>query len=632
MSIIPESSIEEIRSIVDIVDVVGEYVQLKKRSSNFVGLCPFHSEKTPSFNVNPRLGIFKCFGCGEGGDVFSFVSRMESLSFPEAVRVLSDRVGVVLPEEEVPGDEASEGESIYHALRFAARFFHGRLAKDPAAQTARDYLQNRGFTRESAKKFGIGYAPDEWDSLLTEASEQHVAVDFLEKAGLVIARKEETGYYDRYRHRLIFPIFSHVGKVIGFGGRILREDDQPKYINSPETKVYSKVRVLYGLYQSKNAIRGKEEAILVEGYTDVVSLHQAGVQNVVASSGTALTKDQIGALSRYCKVIILLYDADSAGLRAALRGIDLILEEGLIPYAVRLPDGEDPDSYVQQNGAAAFEAFLRDHRQNFIQFVLANAKAAGRMDSPEGIASVQRTILQSVARISDPLNREAYLRSAAVSLDIPDNDLRPIVDAYRRGEKHSRRVPIKSAQAVKESSKGEADVDFDLPAISEKPHLAEKKLLRLMLEDGAEMIEWVMSRMALTDFTGGPSREFATELVKQYSENRFNRTSFLSPATPSSIRLLAAEVMTTTDEPSDNWGKKLILVPRLDEDAIKSAASSMRYLKKHRLDQQIEKVRMQVMRAQETGADPRELQMKLSKLYQLGKHIESGRFLTDSIE
>ena len=626
MSIIPESSIEEVRSLVDIIDVVGEYVQLKKRSSNFVGLCPFHSEKTPSFNVNPRLGIFKCFGCGEGGDVFSFVSRMESLSFPEAVRVLSDRVGVVLPEEEIPGDGASESESIYHALRYAARFFHDRLAKDPAAQSARDYLQKRGFTKESVKKFGIGYAPDDWDVLLKDATEHHVGEEFLEKAGLVIERKDESGYYDRYRHRLIFPIFSHVGKVVGFGGRILREDDQPKYINSPETKVYSKGKILYGLYHSKNAIRGKEEAILVEGYTDVVSLHQAGVQHVVASSGTALTKDQIGAISRYAKVVILLYDSDSAGLRAALRGIDLILEEGLIPYAVRLPDGEDPDSYVQKNGAAAFEAYLRDHRQNFIQFVLTNAKAAGRMASPEGIATVQRTILQSIARIADPLNREAYLRSAATSLDLPDNDLRPIVDGYIRGEKNSYR---KNAAAKSESASvsSMSDPAFDEPALTAQPIPAEKKLLRLMLEDGPSMIEWIMTRMALTDFTFGPSRDLASELVEQYSENRFIRTSFLSPNTPEPIRLLASEVMTNTEEPSDNWGKKLINVPRLDEDAIKSAKSSMKFLKRYRLDQQIERVRLQVMKAQESGVDPRELQVKLNKLYQFGKQIDSGSFL-----
>ena len=627
MSIIPESSIEEIRSLTDIVDVVGEYVQLKKRSSNFVGLCPFHSEKTPSFNVNPRLGIFKCFGCGEGGDVFSFVSRMESLSFPEAVRVLSDRAGVVLPEEETPGEDASESESIYHALRFAARFFHDRLATDEGAKPARDYLQLRGFTTESVKKFGIGYAADEWDALLKKADQEHVSEDFLEQAGLVIERKDETGYYDRYRHRLIFPIFSHVGKVVGFGGRILREDDQPKYINSPETKVYSKSRILYGLYHSKNAIRGKEEAILVEGYTDVVSLHQAGIEHVVASSGTALSKDQILALGRYAKVIILLYDADSAGLRAALRGIDLILEEGLIPYAVRLPDGEDPDSYVQKHGASEFEAYLRDHRQNFIEFVLTNSKRSGKANTPEGIAAVQRTILQSIARIKDPLNREAYLRSAAVSLEIPDNQLRPILDTYLKGNKSGYRSRKKEETAKRDGSVSIREVEKTEPA--EMPIPSEKKLIRLMLDGGVEMIEWIMSRLAMSDFTPGPSRDLAAELVQQYQESRFSRTYFLGSNAPKGIRLLASEVLTTTDEPSHNWIKKHINVPKLDEDAIKTAKSAIKYLKKYRVDEQIDIVRQQILRAGKADQDIHSLQVKLSRLFDMRKKIDSGEFLND---
>lgn len=625
MSIIPEHSIEEIRGVTDIVDVVGEYVQLKKRSSNFVGLCPFHNEKTPSFNVNPRLGIFKCFGCGEGGDVFSFVSRMESLSFPDAVRVLAEKAGIVLPEDEAPGEDASESEAIYHALRFSARFFHERLAKDANAQIARDYIKSRGFSKESIKKFGIGYAPDEWDSLLREATDNHVSEEFLEKSGMIIPRKDESGFYDRYRHRLIFPIFSHVGKVVGFGGRILNPDDQPKYINSPETKVYSKSHILYGLYHSKNAIRGKEEAILVEGYTDVVSLHQAGVEHVVASSGTALTKDQIRSLARYAKTIILLYDADSAGLRAALRGIDLILEEGLIPYAVRLPDGDDPDSFVQKNGAAAFEAFLREHRQNFIQFVLANAKAAGSMDSPEGIASVQRTIIQSIGKIPDELTLEAYIRAASKSLDIPDNQIRSVL---KRENKQNKRD---WGAGRAESQHGNRHLPID-EQVDQSPALkpiipAEKKLLRLMLEIGPTMIEFVMSRMAISDFTAGPARLMAEQLVEQYQSSSFVRSSFISEKTTPTVRLLATEVMTLTDEPSENWGKKQINVPKLDENPQEAAGSAMKYVKKYRLEEQIEQVKRHIKADLERGNDATENQMRLTRLFQLRKQLETIDFL-----
>ncbi|MBT3449048.1 MAG: DNA primase [Bacteroidetes Order II. Incertae sedis bacterium] len=627
MSIIPETSIEEVRSSTDIVDVVGEYVQLKKRSSNFVGLCPFHNEKTPSFNVNPRMGIFKCFGCGEGGDVFSFVSRMESLSFPEAVRVLAERVGIVLPEEEVPGDDASESESIYHALRFAGRFFHDALLKDKEAQVARDYLKKRGFSSESIQKFGVGYAPDSWDALLETARKTHLEDDILEGAGLIIPRKERTGFYDRYRHRLMFPIFSHVGKVIGFGGRILREDDEPKYINSPETKVYTKSRVLYGLYQGKNAIRGKKEAIMVEGYTDVVSLHQAGVEHVVASSGTALTREQISMLGRYAEVIVLLYDADSAGLRAALRAIDLILEEGLIPYAVQLPEGEDPDSYVRENGGPAFETFLKQERQNFIEFVLTNATASGKGNTPEGMAAVQRTILQSIARIKDTLNREAYLRSAAKSLDIPDMQLRPILEEYVRGK--GKRRPARREPEYERATADGAQA-HDLPEIEIALVPAEKKLLRIMLGEGPSMIEWIMSSMSLNDFSKGACRSMAEELVRQYEADLFDRQAFFGPTVSGAVQSLAAEIMTEQDEPSENWiRKKQIPVPRLDENSNEAAASAMVYLKLVRIDEQMQNVLNQMKRAEQTGGDLAGVQQKHKQLIEFRKAVKERKFIAD---
>ncbi|HMB90674.1 MAG TPA: DNA primase, partial [Rhodothermales bacterium] len=250
--IIPDHKIEEIRAASDIVDVVSDYVRLKKRGSNHFGLCPFHNEKSPSFSVNPSMGIFKCFGCSAGGDVFQFIMRIESHSFPEAARMLAERAGIPLPEHDEEREQSSEMESIYHALRFAARFFYDQLTTTNAGKPALDYLTGRGFSPKTIKKFGLGYAPDQWDALLKEAERKHVDAETLEKAGLVLSRKDNSGYYDRFRGRVIFPIFSHVGKVLGFGGRILEADsDQPKYINSPETKVYNKSRVLYGLYHGK---------------------------------------------------------------------------------------------------------------------------------------------------------------------------------------------------------------------------------------------------------------------------------------------------------------------------------------------------------------------------------------------
>ncbi len=627
MGIIPESSIEEVRSLTDIVDVVGDYVKLKKRSSNFVGLCPFHSEKTPSFNVNPKLSIFKCFGCGEGGDVFSFVSRIESLSFPESVRMLAERAGVVLPEEETPGEDASETESIYHALRFAARFFHDNLIDMEQAEPARKVLQERGFSAESIKTFGIGFAPDGWDSLLKSAAAAHIKEEFLEQAGLIIEKKEGGSYYDRYRFRLIFPIFSHVGKVLGFGGRILREQDEPKYINSPETKVYNKSRVLYGLYHAKNSIRSKEEAILVEGYTDVVALNQSGVENVVASSGTALTPDQISALARYAKTIVLLYDADKAGLRAALRGIDLILAKGLIPYAVRLPDGDDPDSYVREHGGPEFESYLRDHRQNFIEFVLDNAKAAGRMETPEGQATVQRTIIQSIALIPDELIRESYLRSASSSLDIPDMQLRPILEATVRGDRKAAAIRQRRQEDRQKPAAGEPPA-IQKKRVSNTPIPAEKKLLRLMLEGGFPMIEWIMGSMPLSDFTDGASRRMAGELVRQYEDDAFDRRVFFGDSFGPDIQSLAADIMTLEVEPSENWTRRRnIPVPSLDENSSEAAAGAMVILKLCRVEEEQEKVRGEIFQRQSAGQDTLELNQKLLELQKYERTVKERKFI-----
>ncbi len=281
---IPDEKIEEVRTAVDLVEVAEDYVQLKQSGSRYMGLCPFHNEDTPSFSVDPDQNLYYCFGCQNGGDAFKFVQEIEGVGFLESVRMLADRYGVPLPEEETDPDAANEREAILHALRFAARFFYRQLTQSDRGRPALDYLRRRGFTPQTIKQFGLGYAPDEWDALLTVAEEEQIDRETLEKAGLIIERNDGSGYYDRYRGRIIFPIFSHIGKVLAFAGRILDPDDerdQPKYINSPETEVYHKKEVLYGLHQAKQAIRKTDEVLLVEGYTDVISLSQAGVGNVV---------------------------------------------------------------------------------------------------------------------------------------------------------------------------------------------------------------------------------------------------------------------------------------------------------------------------------------------------------------
>lgn len=620
--------IEEVRAAADVVDVVGDYVRLKKRGSNFIGLCPFHAEKTPSFNVNPRLGIFKCFGCGEGGDVFSFVSRVENLPFPEAVRRLAERFGITIPEPEPEDGSGSVEESIYHALRFSARFFHDRLAQGGDADLARRYLQQRGLGTDIVKRFGLGYAPDSWDGLLTEATEASIQVETLEKAGLVLPRREGDGWYDRYRGRLIFPILSHVGKVLGFGGRILVDDPgQPKYVNSPETAVYHKGRVLYGLYQAKQAIRAKEEAILVEGYTDVIALHQAGVHHVVASSGTALTSDQVRLIARYAKRVLLLYDADDAGARATARGIDLCLEGGIVPYVVALPDGEDPDTFARKQGGEAFETFLAEKRQEFVAYLHEKARSEGTLDAPESRAAAQHAVVRTIGRIPDPLLRESYLQQAASVMDVPDVYLRRALDRERiQGGR--RREPQGRAPSRPPEIAGIRQTEGAEKPVFGEPLPEEKTLLRLMLENGSEMVAFVLSRTSLDEFTEGPARDAAGQLVRLYQEGQLDRRPFLDGTFGDGVRALASEVLTDAVEPSANWSKRRIEVPRLNEDAHAAAAGAMTLLKLDRLDAMIADVRHALFRQEQEGGDVRALQEEMLSLQELRRQIEDRRFLT----
>lgn len=623
---ITDETIEQVRSSADVVDVVGEYVRLKKRGSNYVGLCPFHSEKTPSFNVNPSLGIFKCFGCGEGGDVFSFISRMENLSFPESVGILAERVGITIDQGGQPDEDASAREAILYALQFAARFFYQKLTQDDGGAVARDYLAGRQIDPEMVKRFGIGYAPDAWDGLLKAATESGISESLLEQAGLILPRRDGSGHYDRYRHRLIFPILSHVGKVLGFGGRLLEKaDDQPKYINSPETEVYHKGRVLYGLYHAKNAIRGREEVILVEGYTDVVALHQAGVEHVVASSGTALTSDQIKLVSRYANRVIMLYDGDEAGARATVRGIDLLLQAGLAPYVVSLPEGEDPDTFVHNFGAEAFETAIRDRRQDFVTYLHDRARKKGSLDEPDSRARTHHAIMKLIARIKDQLMRESYVRRAATVLDVPDVYLRRAMKADRQlnAAKASRR---EIAQKAKESEQPEAAEEV---VVVREPLPEEKTLLRLMLDHGAPMVSFILSRTALDEFTEGASRDMATALVEQFEAGDIRPQVFLGGSVGLPVQRLASEVLTDREEPSDNWERKRrISVPQFNEDARAAASGAMTLLKLDRLDEMIARLRHGIHVAERGGEEVRPLQEEMVGLQQLRRRIEDQEFLT----
>lgn len=633
---IPEDKVEEIRAASDIVEVVGEYVQLKQRGSNFVGLCPFHKEKTPSFNVNPGLGIFKCFGCGAGGNGFQFLMRIENMEFPEAAKVLAERAGIVIPENQDQQRQSSEVESIYQALRFAARFFYDQLTGAEGGKPALEYLEKRGFSPQIIKKFGLGYAPGGWDALLRAAQKEHIDSTYLEKAGLVISKKDGDGYYDRYRNRVIFPIFSHLNKVIGFGGRILVEEEkQPKYINSPETRVYHKGRVLYGLHQAKQAIRKREEVLLVEGYTDVLSLYQAGVEHVVATSGTALTPDQIKLLKRYAKRVLVLYDGDSAGAAAALRGIDLLLAQGVTVYGLELPKGEDPDSYVRSHGGDAFEKYLAEKRLDFIAFMHGLAKKSGQLGTPEGQGRLTKSIVSSIARMPDATMHEPFIRRASHVLGVPDIPLFEELQKQRKGEKQNEPAFFPPEVPAQTAISPHAPRDLQVPQQpSPQPKNLgavlpeERMLLRLMLDHGKVMVEHIMGNMAMDEFSPGRVRESVEAILSMYEQGKIDKHRLIDGSFGESVRDLVTEVLMQRHELSKNWARKQqINVPRFNEDPYEAAAGTMTLLKLDRVKEALQDVKKRIFNAERSGQEVRKLLEEQMALHTLQKQIENREFL-----
>ena len=425
---IPPDVIQQIQLHADIVEVVGDYVTLKRQGSaaNLWACCPFHNEKTPSFSVAPAKGIYKCFGCGKAGDAIKFVMEVEGVSYPEALRHLAKKYNIEIPEAAPDPEEIqrqSQIDSLYIVLNFAKEFYQQNLLDtDEGRSIGVSYFKERGFRENTIKTFDLGYSLASWDAFSKAALAKGYQADILERAGLLI-RKEGGRQYDRFRERVIFPIHNLSGRVIAFGARILKADKtQPKYLNSPETEVYHKSRVLYGIYQAKNAIRQEDNCYLVEGYTDVISLHQAGIANVVASSGTSLTTEQIRLIARFTKNITVLYDGDPAGIKAALRGVDMVLEEGLAVKVVVFPDNDDPDSYVQKVGPVAFREYIVKTGTDFITFKtkLFLAEAA---NDPFKRAGVIKEIVQSIAKIPDSIQRAVFYKQTANLLEVDEGTL-----------------------------------------------------------------------------------------------------------------------------------------------------------------------------------------------------------------
>ena len=423
---IPEDKISEIKHAADIVDIVSEAVLLKKAGRNFLGLCPFHTEKTPSFTVSPDKQIFYCFGCGTGGNVFSFLMKQEGLSFPETARRLAKRYGIDLPINPLSPDQLkkiNEREGLLDINRRAMKFFHQALCREPAGQVARSYLKQRGISQKTIDDFKLGYAPDGWDRLLNYFDSRRISPTLIEKAGLIVPRKNKNGYYDRFRNRIMFPIIDASMQVIGFGGRVL-DDSLPKYLNSPETPVYNKGRSLYGIEQAKKKCRESGAVFIVEGYLDALALYQHGIENSVATLGTALTSDHVRLLTRYAGRMFLVYDSDEAGIRSAQRCIDtfwkehvdfsrqdVYSEERADTHILVLPSGHDPDSYVFEHGPEAFlEAASKS--PGIITFLMNRAVDKHGL-STEGKIRIISELQQSLAAINDRVAQSLYIKQLA---------------------------------------------------------------------------------------------------------------------------------------------------------------------------------------------------------------------------
>ncbi len=489
---ITQQTIQQIISRIDVVEIVGEFVKLKRRGASYLGLCPFHNEKSPSFTVNPAREIYKCFGCGKSGNAISFLMEHEKYSYVEALRWLAARYNVEVEETETNPEFkqiAQTADSLHIINKFAQLYFAKQLFESEEGETiALSYLRERGFRDDIMHKFGMGYCLDSWDAFAKVALAEKYNEELLLKSGIV-KQREQGGLYDAYKGRIIFPIHNQSGKIIGFGARIIKSNDKaPKYVNSPENEVYVKSKVLYGSYFARQAIDKFDECLLVEGYTDVISMHQAGIENVVASGGTSLTPDQLRLIKKYTKNLTIVYDGDSAGVKAAMRGLDLALEESLNVRVVLIPDGEDPDSYVRKVGADAFREFVETHKKDFVLFqleVLLQDAGADSVKKSNVVNQIAET-LSKIDKAEDFTKQQDYIRQCSYLLKIDESGFTNLVNKFKREKitKEERKHSSEEVkQAIDESQQTDAQLDETINLLLQD-EMQERSVVRCLLQYG----------------------------------------------------------------------------------------------------------------------------------------------------
>ncbi|GAA4416423.1 DNA primase [Nibrella viscosa] len=642
---IPEETVDRIRQAADIIEVVGDFVSLKKRGSNYIACCPFHNEKTPSFNVNPTRQIYKCFGCGKAGDAVRFVMDIENIGYGEALRFLAKKYNIEVQEQEATPEELirqNERESLYIILNFAKSFYQETLTHTEEGQSiGLSYFRERGFTNPTIEAFELGYSLDQWGALLEEAQRKGYNTALLEKAGLVLA-KDGGKVYDRFRGRVIFPIHNVAGRVIAFGARILKTDkSQPKYINSPETEVYHKSQVLYGIFQAKQTIRQEDVCYLTEGYTDVISLYQAGIKNVVASSGTSLTIEQIRLISRFTQNVTILYDGDAAGIKAALRGLDMVLEEGLNVSVATFPDGDDPDSYVRKVGAEAFRDHLRRHTLDFITFK-ADALLREAGDNPFKRAEVIAEVVGSIVKIPDPIKRQVFFRTTSQQLQVDEQTLisegnriiRKLQEQKARDYERQKTAPARSAAPGEPSledinallngleiESAPQDVWVPDPLATKLPaakkgarsalSYQEEECIRLLINYGARELEpgislchYVLSELGDIQFQYAPYDLMLTLFREAFLRGDILTSGDFLDQNDPALQHEAITLTTPRYELSDGWLKHEIIVPTEEEITILADAAYGNILRIKKLLAEQQMVRLKQLISQ--AADPAE--------------------------
>ncbi len=608
---IPENKVDEIYNAVDIVEVVQDYLPLKKRGSNYWALSPWGNEKTPSFAVSAAKGIYKDFSSGKGGNAINFLMEMEGYTYPEALKALAKKYGIEIEEAE-ESEEVKERrdrrQSLLIVNEFAAKWFHQQLLEsDEGRKIGLSYFKERGILQTTVEQFQLGYAPDSWDALTGEAQKQQYQEEFLTELGLATRSEKNDKLYDRFRGRVMFPITNQVGKVVGFGGRVLTSEKQmAKYINSPESSIYHKSQVLYGLSHAKQHIRNEDLCILTEGYMDTIVLHQNGIQNVVASSGTALTQEQIRMIRRFTKNVLMIYDGDAAGVKAAMRGIDLLLQEGMNARVLVLPDNHDPDSYVTEHGSTAFQTIVKDGAQSFLDFKLNILQQDLSLSDPEQHAMIIRALASTLGHIPDNLQRELYVKHTAERMDISESLMAGAVgEAMKELARMHKREARYQGPRTQDAPPQEAEVK-ELKAF-ETLELArqEKELLRVLINhhdknfdlkeageiEQVQLVDFFMDELEGLDFENTVYERLKQEVFEAYREGKSFKVRHYLSHEDDAITHLVTDLLTIEHTPSELWKSRGVNVPPLDANLSLAVQSAMYHYQRRKVKKLLEELR-----------------------------------------